>query len=70
MAIRVLMVDVDGVVVVPDRHVWSANLDRDLGLSRDTLQAEFFARTFTTSFMDGRACAIGSGPCCSSTRLT
>ena len=46
MAIRVLMVDVDGVVVMPDRHGWSVNLDRDLGLSRDTLQAEFFAPHF------------------------
>lgn len=38
------MVDVDGVLIVnPDPRGWSANLERDLGISKDSLQAEFFA---------------------------
>ena len=38
------MVDVDGVLIVhPDARGWSANLERDLGLSAATLQAAFFA---------------------------
>ncbi|MGX5735477.1 HAD family hydrolase [Bosea thiooxidans] len=38
------MIDVDGVLIVnPDPQGWSANLERDLGISKDSLQAEFFA---------------------------
>lgn len=41
------MVDVDGVVVVhPDPGGWSANLERDLGLSVKDLQSQFFALNF------------------------
>ncbi len=41
------MVDVDGVVVTHSHpHGWSANVERDLGLSRDTLQASFFEPHF------------------------
>lgn len=44
---KALMVDVDGVVVVhPDPGGWSANLERDLGLSKDVLQEKFFAPHF------------------------
>ncbi len=44
MRFKVLMIDVDGVVIVhPDPDGWSANLARDLGLSRDRLQSAFFA---------------------------
>lgn len=39
----VLMLDVDGVVVVPRPGGWAANLETDLGLSRETLQTRFFA---------------------------
>lgn len=43
MRFKALMVDVDGVVIVhPDPRGWSAHLDRDLGLSREALQAAFF----------------------------
>ncbi len=43
MNIKALMIDVDGVIVIhPDPHGWSADLERDLGLSRDTLQSEIF----------------------------
>lgn len=55
MTIKVLMVDVDGVVVVhPEPQGWSANLERDLGLSRATLQAAFFERHFD-DIVHGRA---------------
>ena len=38
------MVDVDGVLIVNSNPKgWSANLERDLGISQDALQAEFFA---------------------------
>lgn len=38
------MVDVDGVLIVnPNPRGWSANLERDLGISQDSLHAEFFA---------------------------
>jgi len=41
------MVDVDGVVVIhPDPAGWSANLERDLGLSPQRLQEAFFAPHF------------------------
>ena len=43
MRARVLMVDVDGVLVRhPDPRGWSAGLERDLGVSRDALQEAFF----------------------------
>ena len=38
MAVKVLMVDVDGVILVhPDAKGWSVHLERDLGFSYDTL---------------------------------
>lgn len=40
--LRALMVDVDGVVVLPRAGGWAADLERDLGLSVATLQAQFF----------------------------
>lgn len=44
MAIEAIMVDVDGVLVVhPDARGWSANLERDLGISALLLQSAFFA---------------------------
>ena len=47
MGIKVLMIDVDGVVVVhPHPQGWSANLERDLGLARNTLQTAFFEPHF------------------------
>ena len=47
MTIKVLMIDVDGVIVVhPEPHGWQANLQRDLGLARDILDAEFFKPHF------------------------
>jgi putative hydrolase of the HAD superfamily len=42
MALRCLMVDVDGVVVVPRPGGWAADMECDLGLSVATLQAHFF----------------------------
>lgn len=43
MAIRAIMVDVDGVLLVhPDPGGWAANLERDLGLSAGRLHAAFF----------------------------
>lgn len=44
MAIKAIMVDVDGVLIV-DRHAggWSAYLERDLGIPVATLQRAFFA---------------------------
>ena len=47
MPIKALMVDVDGVLLVhPDPAGWSANLERDLGISVRTLQDEFFTPYF------------------------
>ena len=44
MRFKAVMVDVDGVLIVhPDPRGWAAHLERDLGLSRESLQAEFFA---------------------------
>ena len=55
MAIKALMVDVDGVVVVqPEPHGWSTHLARDLGLSPSRLQAAFFAPHFG-DIVHGRA---------------
>lgn len=43
MTIKAIMVDVDGVLIVhPDELGWSANLERDLGISRTALQTGFF----------------------------
>jgi len=43
MRFKALMVDVDGVLIVhPDPNGWSTNLERDLGVSAEALQAEFF----------------------------
>jgi putative hydrolase of the HAD superfamily len=55
MALKVLMIDVDGVIVLqshPDG--WSAHLERDLGLSRATLQSAFFLPHFE-EIVRGRA---------------
>ena len=47
MRLKAIMVDVDGVVVVhPDPKGWSANLERDLGLSAARLQEAFFKPHF------------------------
>jgi putative hydrolase of the HAD superfamily len=55
MTIKVLMVDVDGVIVVhPHPLGWSAHLERDLGLARNTLQAAFFEPHFN-EVVHGRA---------------
>lgn len=40
--VRALMVDVDGVVVRTQPGGWAANLEADLGLKREVLQAQFF----------------------------
>jgi putative hydrolase of the HAD superfamily len=55
MAFKVLMVDVDGVILVhPHPQGWSAYLERDLGLSSATLQAAFFQPHFE-EIVRGRA---------------
>ena len=55
MALKALMVDVDGVIVVhPHPLGWSVNLEADLGLSRDLLQSAFFAPHFG-DIIHGRA---------------
>lgn len=42
---KAIMVDVDGVLVThPNTGGWSANLERDLGISRASLQDVFFRR--------------------------
>lgn len=41
--IRALMVDVDGVIVVPRPGGWAVDLEADLGLAPADLQARFFA---------------------------
>ncbi len=49
------MVDVDGVIVAhPDPKGWSVNLERDLGLKIEDLQAKFFALHFG-DIIHGRA---------------
>lgn len=40
--VRALMVDVDGVVIRSRPGGWAADMEADLGLSRDDLQAKFF----------------------------
>lgn len=43
MALKVIMVDVDGVLLVhPDERGWAAHLERDLGIAASTLQTAFF----------------------------
>jgi putative hydrolase of the HAD superfamily len=43
MTIKAIMVDVDGVLVIhPDAAGWSANLERDLGVSASELHRHFF----------------------------
>ncbi|MFO1013999.1 MAG: HAD-IA family hydrolase [Caulobacteraceae bacterium] len=44
MSFKILMVDVDGVVVHrPDGRRWDADLQADLGIDPDALQSRFFA---------------------------
>ena len=53
--IKALMIDVDGVIVIhPHPHGWSVNLERDLGLTRESMQANFFAPHFG-EIVQGRA---------------
>ena len=55
MAIKALMVDVDGVVVVQaEPSGWSTHMERDLGLSPARLQEAFFAPHFG-DIVHGRA---------------
>lgn len=55
MALKAVMVDVDGVVVAhPHPQGWSVNLERDLGLSVRRLQDEFFKPHFS-EIVHGRA---------------
>lgn len=42
MTPKALMIDVDGVVIVPQPGGWAANLELDLGLSGEALQKHFF----------------------------
>ena len=43
MAIKAIMADVDGVLIVqPDGLGWSANLERDIGIPASKLQTAFF----------------------------
>lgn len=52
---RAIMVDVDGVLVIhPDGHSWSDNLERDLGISTATLQDAFF-KSHWDDVVHGRA---------------
>jgi len=51
---KVLMVDVDGVVVRPKSGRWDRNLELDLGLSPERLRAEFFER-YWDDVVHGRA---------------
>jgi putative hydrolase of the HAD superfamily len=55
MAIKAIMVDVDGVLLVhPDPQGWGVNLERDLGLAASTLQSAFFERHWD-DIVHGRA---------------
>ncbi|MBV8683717.1 MAG: HAD-IA family hydrolase [Caulobacteraceae bacterium] len=55
MPIKALMVDVDGVLLVhPHPGGWSANLERDLGISAKALQDAFFIPHFE-DIVHGRA---------------
>ena len=42
MRLQALMVDVDGVIVIPRAGGWAADLERDLGLSVAVMQRQFF----------------------------
>lgn len=47
MALKALMVDVDGVIVAhPDRRRWDSDMEADLGVSAMTIQKEFFEPNF------------------------
>jgi putative hydrolase of the HAD superfamily len=55
MSIKVIMVDVDGVIVThPHPEGWSSGLEADLGVARETLQAAFFKPHFA-DIVHGRA---------------
>ena len=55
MAIKALMIDVDGVVIVDrEPYGWSTYLERDLGLAPSRLQDAFFAAHFD-DIVHGRA---------------
>ncbi len=55
MALKALMVDVDGVVVIaPHPSGWSAGLEADLGLAPSLLQSAFFAPNWD-DIVHGRA---------------
>ena len=41
--LKALMVDVDGVLITPRLGGWAADLEADLGVSRDELAEQFFA---------------------------
>ncbi len=43
MPLKALMVDVDGVIIVPRRGGWAVDLEVDLGVSREVLAEHFFA---------------------------
>ena len=51
---KVLMVDVDGVIITPRPGGWAADLERDLGLSGAVLQDSFF-RPHWNDIVLGRA---------------
>ncbi|MCI3135399.1 hypothetical protein MQH10_24690 [Phenylobacterium aquaticum] len=57
MGLKALMVDVDGVLVHPQRggH-WSDGLEAELGLSRAALDQHFSPRTGRTSCWGGPTC--------------
>jgi putative hydrolase of the HAD superfamily len=64
MAIKGLMVDVDGVVVQGkqnDAQHWSTSLKRDLGISPDDLQREFF-EPYWNDIVLGRAALMDHVP--------
>lgn len=52
--LKALMVDVDGVVIIPPADGWAATLEADLGLSPVLLQQAFFAPHWTDVVL-GRA---------------
>lgn len=54
MELRALMVDVDGVIVRSRPGGWAADIKRDLGISADVLQAQFF-RPYWSDVVLGRA---------------
>src|SRR4051812_26746157 len=42
-AMKALMVDVDGVILMPRPGGWAVDIERDLGVTRAALQQHFFA---------------------------